>query len=128
MFAVVRYLPTRRETTERLAFIRGAVPEAYEFGAVGAYERLVGRASFAVDPAAPAQRGITDLNKASADPQGLVRFAGDFSILKPLDPARGNRRLLFDYGNRGSKRMLQFFKDAPAWNDPHTWGSHPATI
>jgi hypothetical protein len=43
-----------------------------------------------------------------------------FSILKPLDPRRGNRRIFFDYGNRGNKRMLQFYNDAPASNDPRT--------
>ncbi|MBV8505711.1 MAG: hypothetical protein JOZ11_07890 [Alphaproteobacteria bacterium] len=94
--------------------------ERHEFGAVGAYEGLVGRAHFAVDPGSPAQQGITDLDKAPTDADGLVRFAGDFSILKPVDPARGNRRIFFDYGNRGNKRMLQFFNDAPASNNPRT--------
>jgi hypothetical protein len=92
----------------------------HEFGAVGAYERLVGRAHFAVDPHAPAQHGITDIAMAPVDADGLVRFTGDFSILKPVDPGRGNRRIFFDYGNRGNKRMLQFFNDAPASNDPRT--------
>ena len=100
---------------ERFSFADG-----HEFGSVGAYERLVGRAHFAVDPQAPAQRGITDLDKAPTDTVGLVHFTGDFSILQPVDPARGNRRLFFDYGNRGNKRMLQFFNDAPASNDPRT--------
>jgi Alpha/beta hydrolase domain len=101
--------------TERFSFADG-----HEFGSTGAYERLVGRAHFAVDPEAPAQRGITDLDKAPTDAEGLVHFTGDFSILQPVDPARGNRRLFFDYGNRGNKRMLQFFNDAPASNDPRT--------
>ena len=100
---------------ERFVFAEGR-----EFGPVGAYERLTGRAHFAVDPSAPAQRGITDLEKAPRDGEGLVHFTGDFSILKPIDPALGNRRLFFDYGNRGNKRMLQFFNDAPASNDPRT--------
>jgi hypothetical protein len=100
---------------ERFCFADG-----HEFGSVGAYERLVGRAHFAVDPGAPAQRGITDLDKAPTDAEGLVHFTGDFSILKPVDPARGNQRLFFDYGNRGNKRMLQFFNDAPATNNPRT--------
>ena len=60
------------------------------------------------------------LDKAPVDAEGLVRFAGDFSLLKPADPGRGNRRIFFDYGNRGNKRMLQFFNDAPASNDPRT--------
>jgi hypothetical protein len=101
--------------SERFAFAEG-----HEFGAVGAYERLIGRAHFAVDPGAPAQHGVTDLDKAPRGTDGLVRFAADFSILKPADPRRGNRRNFFDYGNRGNKRMLQFFNDAPASNDPRT--------
>jgi hypothetical protein len=100
---------------ERFVFADGR-----EFGPAGAYERLAGRAHFAVDPSAPAQQGITDLDKAPTDGEGLVHFTGDFSILKPADPGRGNRRLFFDYGNRGNKRMLQFFNDAPASNDPRT--------
>jgi hypothetical protein len=99
--------------TEKYAFADG-----HEFGASGAYERLVGRAHFAVDPLAPAQQGIVDLDKAPCDADGRVRFWADFSLLKPRDPGRGNRRLFFDYGNRGNKRMLQFFNDAPASNDP----------
>src|SRR6516165_8924542 len=101
--------------SERFAFADG-----HEFGAVGAYERLNGRAHFAVDPQAAAQQGITDIENAPTDRDGLVRFTGDCSILKPVDPERGNRRVFFDYGNRGNKRMLQFFNDALASNDPRT--------
>jgi hypothetical protein len=101
--------------SERFAFADG-----HEFGSVGAYERLVGQAHFAIDPSAAAQHDVTDLDKAPTDAPGLVHFTGDFSILQPIDPARGNRRLFFDYGNRGNKRMLQFFNDAPASNDPRS--------
>src|SRR5690348_4726027 len=57
---------------ERFPFAGG-----HEFGAPGPYERLIGRAHFAVDPHSPAQQGITDLDKAPTDADGLVRFAGD---------------------------------------------------
>src|SRR5262249_45617924 len=97
---------------------RGPFAGGHEFGAAGAYERLVGRAHFAIDPRAPAQQGITDLEHAPRDARGLVHFAGDILILRPKDLARGNKRLLLDYGNRGNKRLLQFFCDAPASNDP----------
>ena len=100
---------------ERTAFAGGDA-----FGQAGAYERLIGRARFAVDPAAPAQAGIVDLDKAPRNGDGLVEFAADLCILKPLDPARGNRRLFFDYGNRGNKRAVQYFNDAPGCNDPAT--------
>ncbi|MBV9814554.1 MAG: hypothetical protein JO229_02250 [Alphaproteobacteria bacterium] len=111
-------------TTNRVEFSvaeRFPFADGHEFGAVRAYERLVGRAHFAVDPHVPAQKGITDIDQAPVDAMGLVRFAGDFSILKPVDPERGNRRIFFDYGNRGNKRILQFFNDAPASNDPRTF-------
>jgi hypothetical protein len=92
--------------------------DGHIFDRVGPYERLSGRAHFAVDPTAPAQRGIIDLDKAPGDRDGRVRFAADFMILKPAEMPRGNRRLFFDYGNRGNKRALQFFNDAAASNDP----------
>ncbi|MBB4004426.1 MAG: alpha/beta hydrolase domain-containing protein [Aurantimonas endophytica] len=89
-----------------------------EFGETGAYERLRGRVRFRVDPFAEPQRGVTDIELAPVDDGGLVSFTADFCILKPRDLSRGNRRLFFDYGNRGNKRALQFFNDAPASNDP----------
>src|SRR5215472_15663670 len=85
------------EITERRAFANGT-----EFGSAGAYELL---------------RGLALAPKES---DGHVRFAGEFLILKPVDLVRGNRRLFFDWGNRGNKRALQFFNDAPHSNDPRT--------
>ena len=86
------------------------------FDPAGSYERLTGRVLFAVDPVAPAQMDVVDIDKAARDTSGLVRFEADFMILRPLDG--GNRRVLFDYGNRGNKRALQFFNDAVHSNDP----------
>ena len=92
--------------------------DGFEFANRGAYERIDARALFAVDPAAPAQAGIVDLDLAPRNSDGLVEFGGEVCILRPVDPARGNRRLLFGYVNRGNKRLLQFLNDAPASNDP----------
>jgi Alpha/beta hydrolase domain len=100
---------------ERVPFAGG-----HGFGDVGSYERLSGRARFAVDPRAAAQQEVVDLDKAPVDADGLVRFAGDFMILKPIEMHRGNRRLFYDYGNRGHKRALQFYNDAPHSNAPIT--------
>lgn len=88
------------------------------FGDTGAYERLAGRVLFAVDPEAPAQADVVDIGLAPRDEDGLVQFEADFMILRPVDG--GNGRLFFDYGNRGNKRCLQFFNDAPHSNDPIT--------
>ncbi len=101
--------------TDRRPFADGIA-----FGTAGAYERLTGRAHFAVDPGAPANAWVVDLDKAPRDAQGNVRFAADIMILAPADQARGNRRVFYDYGNRGHKRMLQFFNDAAHSNDPLT--------
>lgn len=88
------------------------------FGSVGPYERLVGNVHFAVDPDAPAFRQVTDLEYAPRTPAGLVEYTTEISMLKPVDLARGNRRLLYDVINRGNKRALQFFNDAPHSNAP----------
>ena len=88
------------------------------FGDAGPYERLVGRAHFAVDPEAPEYSEVVDLDRVPRNADGLVEYATDVCILKPAGP--GNRRLFFGYGNRGNKRELQFFNDAPASNDPRT--------
>ncbi len=100
---------------ERVPFAAG-----HGFGDVGAYERLSGRAHFAVDPRSVAQQDVVDLDKAPTDAAGLVRFASDFMILKPVEMQRGNRRVFYDYGNRGHKRALQFYNDAPHNNAPIT--------
>ena len=99
---------------------RGPFADGHAFGDAGAYERLVGRAHFSVDPEAAAQSGIVDLDKAPRSAEGLVVFTADLIILKPLDMSLGNRRLFYGYGNRGNMRELQFFNDAPASNDPIT--------
>ena len=95
-----------------------AFADGYAFGTVGAYQRLDGWARFRVDPSAVAQRGVTDIDKAAQDADGLVNFAAEICILRPEHAAAGNRRLFFDYGNRGNKRALQYFCDAVASNDP----------
>ena len=103
------------DITEKSEFAYGM-----EFGDVGVYEKLKGRVHFNIDPKAPEQTGITDIELAPMNAQGLIEFSSDFCILKPADMAKGNRRLFYDYGNRGNARALQFFNDAPSSNDPST--------
>ena len=47
--------------------------EGESFGAAGPYERLSGRVIFRVDPAAEAQRVVTDIGLAPVDAEGRVR-------------------------------------------------------
>jgi alpha/beta hydrolase family protein len=99
---------------------RSAVLDGRAFGAAGAYEKLTGTLRFAVDPAHPLDAQITDLARAPRGADGRVHFAGDFYLLRPLDPARGNRRLLLDVPNRGRKVALGMFNSAVRVPDPST--------
>ena len=83
---------------------RTPLAEGHEFGSVGAYERLRGWVHYAVDPNAAAQADIVDIDKAPVNAKGLVEFAAEVFILRPANHARGNKRLFYDYGNRGSIR------------------------
>lgn len=88
------------------------------FGDAGPYEKIVGVLRFSVDPSHPLHRQITDLDLAPRNSQGRVEFSGDFYLLKPLDPRKGNRRLLLDVPNRGRKVALDVFNSAPRVPDP----------
>ncbi len=94
--------------------------DGFAFGDAGAYERLDGQSKFAVDPDATPQLDVVDLKRAPRNAEGLVEFAADISIIKPVEMSNANGRLFFDYGNRGNMRAIQFFNDAPASNDPIT--------
>jgi len=47
-------------------------------------------------------------------------FAADFYLLKPVDMAQGNRRLIVDCVNRGRKVILGMLNSAPRVPDPST--------
>tara|TARA_Y100000588_G_scaffold322471_1_gene354462 strand:- start:2658 stop:4703 length:2046 start_codon:yes stop_codon:yes gene_type:complete len=103
------------DLTETIPFAEGQA-----FGDAGPYERLRGTARFAVDPGAPAQADVVDIGQAMVNGDGKVEFSADFFIFRPADPMQGNRRLFFDWGNRGNLRALQYFNDSPGCNDPVT--------
>jgi len=105
---VVRLRVERRET----------VLNGKSFGAAGAYEKLIGKVEFALDPAT--NSGIVDLPLARRNARGEVEFTADFYLLKPVDASRGNGRLLYEVVNRGEKVMLYRFQKAPASGDPKT--------
>ena len=90
------------------------------FGEVGAYEKIAGTIRFAADPAHAANRQITDIALAEKNADGRVDFAGDFYLLKPVERARSNKRLLLDVANRGRKVALGVFNSTPRVPDPST--------
>src|SRR5205823_7912432 len=91
--------------------------DGHEFGAAGAYVRIKGVARGVLDPAAPGNAGIVDLDKAPRNAEGLVEYATDFDLLRPEQPERGSGILVYDVPNRGAKRIFNLLDDVPA-NDP----------
>lgn len=84
------------------------------FGATGAYEIVHGRIYGALDPDHPSHGGIVNLDRAPRDGNGLVGYACELLILKPVDMARGNGWLFYDVLNRGEQRALSRINGAPA--------------
>jgi len=103
----------RIEIEKREPFAKGQ-----SFGDIGAYEILDGRLFFEVDPEDQANARITDLKLAPRNERGKVEFQCDFFLLKPLDPKKGNGRLLYDVHNRGNKLALWTFNEGERTNQP----------
>jgi hypothetical protein len=98
---------------------RSPVLDGKAFGGSGAYERIVGKARFAVDPDDPANSIIHDLEFAPRNAQGLVEFSADIYLLRPVDPTKGSGTVLFEVSNRGGKGLLSFNR-ARGTRDPRT--------
>ena len=99
---------------------RESFAAGFEFPITGPYEKIVGRVYGEVAPSNRLNKIIVNLKKAPRNKSGNVEYWSDFCILKPVDMARGNRKIFFDAPNRGSKRILSFLNDAPAANNPST--------
>ncbi len=82
------------------------------FGDAGAYERIDGLVTYGVSPENAANAGIVDLELAPRDADGLVRFRGDFCLLRPTDPTKGSRRLIVELPNRGRKLLPRYVNRA----------------
>jgi hypothetical protein len=103
----------RFEITERVPFAGGKA-----FGRVGAYERIIGRVFFSIDPQAPQNASIVDLEQAPRTSEGRVEFNAELFVLAPADLRRGNGAALYSVNNRGNKLALRFFNDGPNGNSP----------
>ncbi len=82
---------------------------------LGTHERVIGRVHFAVDPAAPANRGIADIEHAPRNAAGKVEFSSDLLFFLPKSEggaaaARGT--VFFEVVNRGRDQSLGLMSDA----------------
>ena len=51
---------------------------------------------------------IVNLDKAKRNAKGMVEFSAPFVIIKPVDNARGNHKILYGINNRGNNIELPF--------------------
>jgi hypothetical protein len=93
----------RLEIDKREPFAGGGT-----FGDVGAYERLLGKAYFAIDPNEKGLPSIIDLELAPRNSDGLVEFSATLDIVKPVDLDKGNRRVFYEFSNRGGRGLASF--------------------
>ena len=118
---LILFAGSSQAAVERIeVLVREPFADGHRFGDVGAYERLKGRIHYTIDPEDPANQAIVDLDLAPKDDRGLVTFAGDFILLRPMDPERGNRTLLYEVNNRGGLGLLPMFNDGARSNNPQT--------
>ena len=119
----VGWTPLAEADITRIVIARVESPtfEGVSFGAVGQYEKLVGRAFGEVDPHDPRNAVIVDIALAPRNARGMVEYSTDIYILRPVDPDRGNHRLFFEVNNRGN--VFSFGR----MNDAGTGGNDPTT-
>ena len=94
---------------------------------IGAYERLIGRAYFAVDPRLPANRGIADIALAPSNPAGRVEFSSDFMVWRPKAARKASGTVFLEVVNRGGPQSLYLISGATSSDPaPERWdmGDH----
>lgn len=89
----------------------------YVFTGVGPYEKIAGRAFGELDPHDPHNVPIVDLQLAPRNRRGKVEYAFDFYLLKPIDLAKGNHKVMYEPPNRGAKTHSALNRGAGG-NDP----------
>jgi Alpha/beta hydrolase domain len=97
---------------------RADIQDGRAFGLAGAYERIIGRVYFAVNPENIHNPQIVDLDKAPRNAQGEVEFSADLYLFKPKDMTKGNNAVLFEVSNRGGKGILRLVNGGNA-SDPN---------
>ena len=87
------------------------------FGDTGPYLKIAGTFEGELGPRRPTNTVIADIGLAPRT-NGKVLYSSTFYILRPVNLGRGNHKIFYDFGNRGGKRILQWFNDGTASDDP----------
>jgi hypothetical protein len=114
--------PARARITRiEIATVQSPTFDGLAFGTAGQYEKLAGRFFGEVDPDDPLNALIADIKLAPRNARGVVEYSGNILIIRPVDPTRGNHRLLFEINNRGNVLSFGLLNDAAKnSNDPST--------
>jgi hypothetical protein len=83
---------------------RAPLADGRAYGTAGAYEKLVLKARFSVDPRAPRNRIAVDVG-ALPRARGRVLFDADVVVLQPVDPARSAGGAILEPQNRGGPQL-----------------------
>ncbi|WP_292508999.1 alpha/beta hydrolase domain-containing protein [Methylobacterium sp.] len=104
--------PSQAEVTRfEVASTQQQALDGRTFGEAGQVEKIVGRATIAVDPADARNAIIADISLAPRNPDHRVEAVADVVVLRP---ARPNGILLLEAPNRGRKLIGSLFEDSPA--------------
>ena len=88
----------------------------------GTHERIIGRVHFAVDPMAPANRGIADIDAAPRNAAGNVEFSSDVLFFRPKDAQRARGTAFVEVVNRGRDQSLAILSGAQQRSlSPESW-------
>ena len=104
--------PAHSRVTQLDISSRGPAFGGRTFGAVGAYELLIGTATAVADPQAALNAGIVDLDKAPRSDADLVNYRFEVQILKPVDITKGNGVMVYEVNNRGRNIVYGYFHGA----------------
>ena len=80
------------------------------YGSAGPYEQFTATVHFEIDPKLPANRIVTDIDKAPRNERGNVEWTADMVMLRPRNEKLGNGTLLFEVSNRGGMGLLNMFQ------------------
>jgi hypothetical protein len=93
--------PARAEVVRFEVHSTAPAFDGQRFGEVGAYEEIRATAHYRVDPRAPINAGIANIQKAPREADGRVAFDADVLIYRPVDAGKANRRMIYEMANRG---------------------------
>src|SRR5690349_8550054 len=66
------------------------------FGTTGQYEKIIGTASGEIDPSDRRNAVIQDIQLAPRNANGKVTYTATFTLIKPIDMAKGNGTLFYN--------------------------------